>query len=97
MSGPLKGIKVLDLTQYQNGPMSTCLLSDYGATVLKLEPMGRGSPERQTFGSADGYFPLHMAFNRGKKSIQVDLKNTASRPLVEKLVAWSDVVVGKCN
>jgi crotonobetainyl-CoA:carnitine CoA-transferase CaiB-like acyl-CoA transferase len=73
--------------------MSTCLLSDYGATVVKLEPVGKGSPERQSFGSAENYYPLHMAFNRGKKSIQVDLKNKASHPLVEKLVAWSDVVV----
>lgn len=92
-SGPLKGIKVLDFTQFQNGPFSTCLLGDYGATVVKVEPIGNGSPERQTFGLPGGWFSLHMLCNRGKRSIQINVKDERSRPLLERLVKWADVVV----
>ena len=42
--GPLKGLKVLDFTQFQNGPSGTVMLSDMGADVLKIERPGDGDP-----------------------------------------------------
>ena len=44
--GPLKGLKVLDFTQFQNGPSGTVMLSDMGADVLKIERPGDGDPGR---------------------------------------------------
>uniref|UniRef100_A0A7S1WW64 Formyl-CoA transferase n=1 Tax=Alexandrium catenella TaxID=2925 RepID=A0A7S1WW64_ALECA len=93
-SGPLKGIRVIDFTAYQNGPMSTRLLADYGATVIKIEPNdGLGDPGRGAFGRPDGWSPLHNAFNHGKRSLQIDLKHPEAKQIVEKLAAWCDVVV----
>jgi crotonobetainyl-CoA:carnitine CoA-transferase CaiB-like acyl-CoA transferase len=92
--GPLKGIKVLDLTQYQNGPSATAQLSDNGADVLKLEaPSGEGmrrGPRPGTKLTPD-YF-LWEAFNRGKRSMTLDLKHPSANLVMERLVKWADVV-----
>jgi crotonobetainyl-CoA:carnitine CoA-transferase CaiB-like acyl-CoA transferase len=97
-TGPLQGINVLDFTAYQNGPMSTRLLADYGATVIKVEPVDRlGDPGRQSFGKVDAsgkpYAGLHEALNHGKRSIQVDLKQAEGVAIIHRLAGWSDIVV----
>ena len=68
--GPLAGIRVLDFTQNQAGPMAPMLLADYGADILKVEPPGVGDPIRTVQGR-DGFSSQLFAFNRGKRSIQV--------------------------
>lgn len=88
--GPLAGVKVLDFTAYQNGPSATVQLADNGADVLKVEP-----PEGDGVRSAAGKGQLphgFEAYNRGKRSIIVDLKHPKAKELVEKLVKWADVV-----
>ena len=88
--GPLAGVKVLDLTIYQNGPSATAMLADYGAEIIKVESK-TGDGVRFLAGPnsrSDGL----MAFNRGKKSITIDLKHKDAKTVMKKLVEWADVM-----
>lgn len=97
MSGPLAGVKVLDMTHALAGPYCTMLLADLGADVLKVEsPSGDLSrtsgpylpdDEAKDFG---GYF---QSVNRGKRSIVLNLKDPADIAVFTKLVVESDVLV----
>src|SRR5213593_3589927 len=69
----LHGVRVLDLSTYTPGPFGSQILADLGATVLKVERPGGGDPERDT---VPEYF---HAYNRGKFSIELDLKNAEDR------------------
>jgi len=89
--GPLKGIKVLDFTRFQNGPSATRHLADYGATVIKVEAPVGGDEVRALFQMRDGYNPVAQFFNRGKKSITLDIRKPEARPVMEKLIKWADV------
>ena len=92
--GPLVGVKVLDFTIYQNGPSATGRLAELGAEVLKVEPDG-GEPVRlnPSFISAKtGFNSGFEAFNRGKKSITIDLKHEKAKDIVKRLVQWADVL-----
>jgi len=98
VTGPLKGLKVLDFTQALAGPFCTQNLSDLGAQVVKVEAPNGGDLTRGSgpFHEADtehrysGYF---QSINRGKRSIAVDLKTAAGVELVKRLVPEFDVVV----
>jgi crotonobetainyl-CoA:carnitine CoA-transferase CaiB-like acyl-CoA transferase len=96
MTAFLDGVRVLDLTSVVVGPVCTWRLAQYGAQVVKLEaPDGdlmRGLGGPSPTGMHSGTY-LHI--NRGKRNICVDLKNPASRPVLERLIAWCDVIV--CN
>jgi crotonobetainyl-CoA:carnitine CoA-transferase CaiB-like acyl-CoA transferase len=96
----LNGLKVLDLTRVLAGPLSTMLLGDLGADVIKVERPGAGDDTRgwgppfvegadsKHIGSA--YF--HAA-NRGKRSIEADFENEDGQRIVRKLVKRSDVLI----
>ena len=101
MSGPLKGIRVLDLSRILAGPWSTQLLADFGADVIKVERPGAGDDTRgwgppflerddggQTPESA--YF---LAANRGKRSLTVDIATPQGRGIVQSLARSADVFV----
>ncbi len=95
MSGPLKGVRVLDLTGVVSGPFATMFLADQGADVLKIEPIG-GDITRHSRGAIDeaGEFTaLFISSNRGKRSLSIDMKSAAGREVLAKLVAQSDVLV----
>ncbi len=95
MTSPLSGIKVLDLTIYQNGPWATVMLSDMGADVIKIEDPVRGDPGRNvsmwgtTTGAVDVYFET---MNRNKKSMTLNLKTPEGRELFCSLAEKADVV-----
>ena len=96
MTGPLHGLKVLDLTAMLAGPYATMLLADLGADVVKVEPpygdLTRGlGPFRAGAGELrlGGYF---QSVNRGKRSIVLDLKTADGRSRFLELVAHADVV-----
>ena len=82
---PCSGIRVIDLTQGMAGPMATMVLADHGADVIKVEPPG-GDWAR---GHLRGF---HM-WNRGKRSIELDLTDSSHRADLAALVATADVVV----
>jgi crotonobetainyl-CoA:carnitine CoA-transferase CaiB-like acyl-CoA transferase len=90
-SGPLSGVRVIDLTSVVSGPVCTALLADQGASVVKIEPP-EGDIIRRTAG--DGEFTaMFVACNRGKRSLALDLKQSAARDALRRLASNSDVLV----
>ncbi len=93
MTGPLAGIKVVDLTQVVAGPVCTMLLAEQGAEVIKVEfPQGDILRQNSLF-SKNGMNALEMNCNRGKKSIAVDMTKPEGIELVKQLAAGADVFV----
>lgn len=92
MSGPLSGIRILDLTRVLAGPYCTALLADLGAEVIKLEPPA-GDDYRHIGPFKDGESALFTLNNRGKKSVVLDLKKPEDLELAQALAARVDVVV----
>src|SRR5579862_9109818 len=91
MSGPLAGIRVLDLTTVQMGPWRTRILSDLGADVIKVEAPPNGDSSRYTG------VPRHRGMSgsfqhngRGKRSIVLDLKQPAAKEVLLRLVPTVD-------
>ncbi len=93
---PLHGIKVLDLSQFLSAPSATLRLADLGADVLKVERPETGDICRHLYVSdcvIDDDSSLFHAINRNKKAIALDLKDPASRPVLERLVREADVMI----
>jgi len=100
MSGPLEGIRVLDWTQFQQGPAATQMLGDLGAEVIKIEDRVRGDGGRgftAIMGAATGVYSgrnyYYETLNRNKKSITLDLAKQRGREVAYRLVERSDVFV----
>jgi crotonobetainyl-CoA:carnitine CoA-transferase CaiB-like acyl-CoA transferase len=90
-SGPLSGVRVIDLTTVVSGPVCTALLADQGASVIKIESPA-GDIIRRTAG--DGEFTaMFVACNRGKQSLALDLKQSTARDVVRRLASVADVFV----
>ncbi|HEX6990039.1 MAG TPA: CoA transferase [Bacillota bacterium] len=98
MSGPLAGLKVLDLTRVLAGPYCTMVLADLGAEVVKIEHPDGGDHARRNgpfFEGPDGtrlssYF---ASLNRGKRSITLNLQDPRGKDLFLRMVARADAVV----
>jgi len=91
MPGPLAGYRVIDVTQMLSGPMSTMILGDQGADVIKVEPPDAGDLTRAF--STTGISPTFSMINRNKRSVALDLKCERGVGLLKQLVAESDVFV----
>lgn len=90
---PLEGIRILDFTQFMSGPMCTLLLSDFGAEVIKIENPSGGDTCRQGNILDQGVSSHYATRNRGKKSIVLNMKDSAQKELFLKLVKNADAVV----
>ena len=88
----LHGIRVLDFTQFQQGPSATVLMSDLGAEVIKVERLNVGDPSRHVGAREDGFSQYFHTHHRGKRSIAVDLRTPEGRDLIYELVTRVDVV-----
>src|SRR5271155_2353963 len=88
---PLAGIKVIDLTRYLAGPFCTQILGDYGAEIIKIEPVRGARAEMGGYTGKDSYF--FMSTNRSKKSVQIDLRQPAGRDVMLRLADKADVVI----
>jgi len=89
----LEGIRVLDLSLFLPGPLLTQMMADHGADVIKLEPRGAGEPNRE-IGQRRGGVSVYFAnTHRGKRSVQLDLKNEAGKKLALQLAASADVII----
>ena len=90
---PYSGIKVIDMSQGVAGPYCGMLLAQNGANVIKIEPGGDGDWAR-ILGQAYGdHTAFSVAANLGKRSIVLDLKQDASREIVDKMVSDADVFI----
>jgi crotonobetainyl-CoA:carnitine CoA-transferase CaiB-like acyl-CoA transferase len=92
---PLQGIRVLDWTAWQQGPVATALLADMGAEVIKIEPP-EGDPGRGLIKMYGAELPMNFYYqnqNRGKKGIVLNLTVEKGREVLYKLVEKSDVFV----
>jgi crotonobetainyl-CoA:carnitine CoA-transferase CaiB-like acyl-CoA transferase len=90
----LEDVRVLDFTQYLSGPVGTMMLSELGAEIIKVEMPGKGEPERLAMPRTprrESY--QFLSYNRGKKSITLDLKNPKGLEIARKLAAKADVLV----
>lgn len=86
------GIKVLDFTQGVAGPHSTMLLAQHGADVIKVEPPD--GDWGRTLGKMYGDMCAHsIAFNRGKRSLAMDMKAPEAQAIAKKMAAECDVIV----
>lgn len=93
MTGPLHGIRVLDLTQVLFGPFATMLLSDLGAEVIKVERLEVGDIARGNGPFVRGLSTYFLSLNRGKKSITLDLATEQGIEVFLKLIKSADVLV----
>jgi crotonobetainyl-CoA:carnitine CoA-transferase CaiB-like acyl-CoA transferase len=93
MSGPLEGVRVLDLSQIVSGPFAAMMLADLGADVIKVEPIGGGDPIRMGAFSRGGIAAMYLNTNRGKKAMSVNTQTERGREVVLDLMARSDVVI----
>ena len=95
MTKPLEGIRVLDWTAWQQGPVATALLADMGAEVIKIEPP-EGEPGRGMLRMYGVELPLNFYYqnqNRGKKGIVLNLQNEKAREVLYRMAEKSDVFV----
>src|ERR1700753_2906824 len=91
--GPLRGVKVIDMTTVLMGPYAAQMLGDYGADVIKVESL-EGDVTR-LIGPArhSGMGPVFLNTNRSKRSIALDLKKSAGRDAVLRLIKSADVLI----
>ncbi len=93
MSGPLAGVKVLELAQIMAGPTCGMLLADLGADVIKVERVPGGDDTRaMNRPSVAGESAAFMAMNRNKRGVALNLKVPAARDALKRMAALADVL-----
>lgn len=93
MSGPLEGVRVLDLTRILSGPYCTMMLGDMGADVIKVENP-KGGDDTRGWGPPflNGVSTYYISVNRNKKSFTLNLKEARGKEILTELIRQSDVV-----
>lgn len=96
MTQPLEGIRVLEVDNWGFAPSAGVVLADWGADVVKVEPPGRGDPLRAIFGALNWgpgamFNFMYEQWNRGKRSIALDLATPDGRAVLDELIGVSDV------
>ena len=93
MSGPLNGIRIIEVTSMLTGPWATSILGDQGADVIKVEVPGVGDHTRSA-GADRGGLPVNfLNINRSKRSLTLNLKNQQGVSVLKRLAATADVFV----
>jgi len=93
MAGPLKGVRVLDMTWALAGPYCTMVLSDLGAEVIKVENPDGGDNTRESLPLVEGVSSYFLSVNRGKKSVTVNLRHPEGKQIILALAKKADVLV----
>ena len=93
MTGPLAGVKIVDMSAVIAGPMATGLLADQGAEVVKVEPVGIGDMCRWLGPNHKGLGAMFAAVNRNKRSIALNLKDARGKQILLDLVKDADLFV----
>ena len=92
MAGALEGMRVLELARYQAGPRGGMILSDLGAEVIKIEKLG-GEETRRSEPLVRGQSVYFSVYNRGKKSLCLDMRTPRGKEVFAALVPSADVVL----
>ncbi|WP_047787161.1 CaiB/BaiF CoA transferase family protein [Variovorax paradoxus] len=92
-TGPLAGLKVLEMGQLIAGPFAAKTLADFGADVIKIEPPGAGDPLRKWRLLKDGTSVWWQVQSRNKRSVALDLKSSDAQEIVRKLAGEADVLI----
>jgi crotonobetainyl-CoA:carnitine CoA-transferase CaiB-like acyl-CoA transferase len=92
-TGPLAGVRVLDLTAVVLGPLATQILGDYGADVIKVEPPEGDLMRANGVSRQRGMSSIFLAINRNKRSLAIDLKRPEGVAALKRLLPTVDVLV----
>ncbi|KAB1145651.1 CoA transferase [Streptomyces luteolifulvus] len=92
-TGPLTGVRVLDLATLFAGPLAATLLGDYGAEVVKIEHPAKPDPSRGHGPSKDGVGLWWKLLGRNKRTITLDLSKPGGRTTLLRLAATADVII----
>ncbi|WP_411885485.1 CaiB/BaiF CoA transferase family protein [Polaromonas sp. YR568] len=92
-SGPLAGLKVLELGQLIAGPFAAKTLADFGADIIKIETPGAGDPLRKWRLLKDGTSVWWQVQSRNKRSVALDLKSPEAQDIVRRLATDADVLI----
>lgn len=93
-TGPLKGMRVLDLSHVMAGPVCGLMLADMGAEVIKIEKLEGGDDTRRMLPpDINGEPAAFMMMNRNKRGLALDLKNPQGKEVLRRLVAKADVLI----
>ena len=91
-TGPLSGIRIIDLTSMISGPVATMMLADQGADVIKVEALD-GDLVRGAGATRSGITSTFISSNRSKRGLAVDLKTPEGVEALKKLLQTADVMV----
>ena len=92
-TGPLDGVRVLDLTSVVLGPVATQILGDHGAEIIKIEALTGDSMRANGAARNQGMSSIFLAINRNKRSLAIDLKTPEGRKVALELAKSVDVIV----
>ncbi|HEY1576750.1 MAG TPA: CoA transferase [Terracidiphilus sp.] len=95
MTGPLQGLRVADFSQLVQGPNATQMLADMGAEILKIEPLHGDWQRNWSLGDAwiNGESVSFLAFNRGKRSVALNLKDPRGKEAALRIIRSCDVLL----
>ena len=91
--GPLKDIRVIDLTAMVFGPYATQIMADMGADVIKIEPPGGDDTRYINAGPAPDLGAIYVNCNRGKRSVVLNLREEEGKAALRELIAGADVFI----
>jgi crotonobetainyl-CoA:carnitine CoA-transferase CaiB-like acyl-CoA transferase len=92
-TGPLAGVRVVDLTAMVMGPYCTQIMADMGADVIKVEPPGGDDTRYISVGPTPGMSGVFVNVNRGKRSVVLDLRSEAGAAAIRALIERADVFI----
>jgi crotonobetainyl-CoA:carnitine CoA-transferase CaiB-like acyl-CoA transferase len=93
MSGPLAGLRIVDLSSMMSGPWATDILGDQGADVIKVEVPGKGDHVRSLPNRSGDMSAMFVNVNRSKRSLTLNLKSADGVAVLRRLVATADALV----
>lgn len=92
-TGPLAGVRVIDLTAMVMGPYCTQIMADMGADVIKIEPPAGDNTRYISVGPEEGMAGVFVNVNRGKRSVVLDLREESNKAVLRELLAEADVFI----
>ncbi|MAZ99465.1 MAG: CoA transferase [Rhodospirillaceae bacterium] len=93
LGGPLKGVKVIDISNFLAGPISSMFLGDSGADIIKVERPGTGDEIRYWGNNKDGVGLMYKLVNRNKRSVTADLRTPLGVEIIKALVKDADIII----